>query len=223
MIRVLLVDDHPSVGEGTRHMIEQDPDIKVTIVFSGMEALNKLEQESFDLMLFDLNMPVISGLELTKRVTLANADAIVLIYTGYDLASHYNMLMDSGVSGFISKAATREQLVTAIRCALRGEAVVPVHLLKQLRRSEVRFQQTDGNGKTVEEVSINEKEQLILREVASGGSNKEIAAKLFISQRTVEYNLTRIFEKLGVRSRSEAIVEANRLGLINERDLTYNS
>ncbi|EFM10569.1 two component transcriptional regulator, LuxR family [Paenibacillus curdlanolyticus YK9] len=221
MIRVLLVDDHPSVGEGTRHMIEQDPDIKVTIVFSGVEALEKLEHETYDLMLFDLNMPVISGLELTKRVTMANADAIVLIYTGYDLASHYNMLMDSGVSGFISKAATREQLITAIRCALRGEAVVPIQLLKQLRRSEVRFQQTDG--KTVEEVSINEKEQLILREVASGGSNKEIAAKLYISQRTVEYNLTRIFEKLGVRSRSEAIVEANRLGLINERDLTYNS
>lgn len=220
MIRVLLVDDHPSVGEGTKHMIEHDPDIKVTIVFSGMEALEKLEQDSYDVMLFDLNMPVISGLELTKRVTSSNPDAIVLIYTGYDVAAHYNMMLDAGVSGFISKAATRDQLITAIRCAMRGEAVVPVHLLKQLRRSEVRFQQTDG--KVVEEVSINEKEQLILREVATGGSNKEIAAKLFMSQRTVEYNLTRIFEKLNVRSRSEAIVEASRLGLINERDITYN-
>ncbi|WP_127533397.1 response regulator transcription factor [Paenibacillus kobensis] len=218
MLTVLLVDDHPSVGEGTKHMIEQDPDILVTIVFSGVEALEKLEEESYDVMLFDLNMPTISGLELTKRVTANNPDAIVLIYTGYDLASHYNMLLDAGVSGFISKAATREQLVTAIRCALRGEAVVPIALLKQLRRSEVRFQQTDG--KVISEVSISEKEQLILREVATGGSNREIAARLFMSQRTVEYNLTRIFEKLGVRSRSEAIVEAKRLGLINERDIT---
>ncbi|MBD3922624.1 response regulator transcription factor [Paenibacillus sp. PR3] len=220
MIRVLLVDDHPSVGEGTKHMIEQDPDIQVTIVFSGVEALERLEQHKFDVMLFDLNMPVISGLELTKRVITSDPDAVVLIYTGYDLATHYNMLLDAGVSGFISKAATREQLITVIRCALRGEAVVPVQLLKQLRRSEVRFQQSDG--KVVEEVSINEKEQLILREVATGSSNKEIAAKLFMSQRTVEYNLTRIFEKLNVRSRSEAIVEAGRLGLINERDITYN-
>ncbi|PWV92109.1 LuxR family two component transcriptional regulator [Paenibacillus cellulosilyticus] len=220
MIRVLLVDDHPSVGEGTKHMIEQDPDIQVTIVFSGIEALERIEQSMFDVMLFDLNMPVISGLELTKRVIASDPDAVVLIYTGYDLATHYNMLLDAGVSGFISKASTREQLITAIRCALRGEAVVPVQLLKQLRRSEVRFQQSDG--KVIEEVSINEKEQLILREVATGGSNKEIAAKLFMSQRTVEYNLTRIFEKLNVRSRSEAIVEAGRLGLINERDITYN-
>lgn len=220
MIRVLLVDDHPSVGEGTKHMIEQDPDIQVTIVFSGVEALERLEQSNFDVMLFDLNMPVISGLELTKRVITSDPDAVVLIYTGYDLATHYNMLLDAGVSGFISKASTREQLITAIRCALRGEAVVPVQLLKQLRRSEVRFQQSDG--KVVEEVSINEKEQLILREVATGSSNKEIAGKLFMSQRTVEYNLTRIFEKLNVRSRSEAIVEAGRLGLINERDITYN-
>jgi two-component system competent response regulator ComA len=202
-------------------MIEQDPDIQVTIVFSGVEALERIDQSTFDVMLFDLNMPVISGLELTKRVIASDPDAVVLIYTGYDLATHYNMLLDTGVSGFISKAATREQLITAIRCAMRGEAVVPVQLLKQLRRSEVRFQQSDG--KVVEEVSINEKEQLILREVATGGSNKEIAAKLFMSQRTVEYNLTRIFEKLNVRSRSEAIVEAGRLGLINERDITYNA
>jgi len=199
-------------------MIEHDPDIQVTIVFSGVEALEKLEQENYDVMLFDLNMPVISGLELTKRVTAVNPDAVVLIYTGYDLASHYNMLLDAGVSGFISKAATREQLLTAIRCAIRGEAVVPIFLLKQLRRTEVRFQQSDG--KVISEVSINEKEQIILREVATGGSNREIAARLFMSQRTVEYNLTRIFEKLNVRSRSEAIVEAKRLGLINERDIT---
>ncbi|XEC96268.1 response regulator [Paenibacillus tarimensis] len=217
MIRVLLVDDHPSVGEGTKHMIEHDPDIQVTIVFSGMEALNKMNEETFDVMLFDLNMPVISGLELTRRVMSVNPDTIVLIYTGYDVAAHFNLLVEAGACGFISKASTRDQLITAIRCSLRGEAVIPVSLLRQLRRSEVRFQHSDG--KVIEEVSINEKEQQILRLVASGNSNKEIAAKLYMSQRTVEYNLTRIFEKLNVRSRSEAIVEANRLGLINDQEI----
>jgi two-component system competent response regulator ComA len=216
MIRVLLVDDHPSVGEGTKHLIEQDPDIRVTIVFSGMDALDKLQDETFDVMLFDMNMPVISGLELTRRVKSMNPDAVVLIYTGYDVAVHFNLLIEAGVSGFISKAAAREQLITAIRCAIRGEAVVPVMLLRQLRRTEVRLQHSDG--KVLEDVSINEKEQHILREVASGMSNKEIAAKLYMSQRTVEYNLTRIFEKLNVRSRSEAIMEASRLGLIHEEE-----
>ncbi|WP_028559082.1 response regulator transcription factor [Paenibacillus pinihumi] len=217
MIRVLLVDDHPSVGEGTKHMIEHDSDMKVTIVFSGAEALQLIEQEEFDVMLFDLNMPVISGLELTRRVTGAHPDTVVLIYTGYDIAAHFNMLIEAGASGFISKASSREQLITTIRCSLRGEAVIPVPLLRQLRRSEVRFQQSDGQ--VIEEVSINEKEQQILREVAKGSSNREIATKLYMSQRTVEYNLTRIFEKLKVRSRSEAISESNRLGLINDHEI----
>jgi two-component system competent response regulator ComA len=94
---------------------------------------------------------------------------------------------------------------------MRGEAVIPITLLKQLRRNEVKITRAE---KAIEEVSINERDQDILQEVANGSSNKDIAAKLHMSQRTVEYNLTRIFEKLSVRSRSEAIVEAKRLGLI---------
>ncbi|WP_270168059.1 response regulator transcription factor [Paenibacillus sp. SYP-B4298] len=220
MIRVLLVDDHPSVGEGTKHMIEHDSDMLVSIVFSGAEALQLIDQEEFDVMLFDLNMPVISGLELTKRVAISRPDTVVLIYTGYDIAAHYNMLIEAGASGFISKASTREQLITAIRCSLRGEAVIPITLLRQLRRSEVRFHQ-QADGQVIAEVSISTKEQQILREVATGSSNREIATKLYMSQRTVEYNLTRIFEKLKVRSRSEAISEANRLGLIHDQEM-YN-
>lgn len=217
MIRILLVDDHPSVGEGTKNMIEQDADMKVTVILSGMEAIDLVKTETFDVMLFDLNMPVISGLELTKRMINLNPDSKVLIYTGYEISSHFNLLVESGVSGFVSKTVTREQLLNAIRCALRGEAVIPVPLLRQLRRNEIRLSHARED-KTLEEVSINEREQEILQEVASGNSNKEIASKLLMSQRTVEYNLTRIFEKLSVRSRSEAIVEAKRLGLIHTSD-----
>ncbi|MCR8643560.1 response regulator transcription factor [Paenibacillus sp. N1-5-1-14] len=216
MINILLVDDHPSVVEGTKNMIEKEQDLKVSVVFSGMEALEIIKTQKFDIMLFDLNMPVISGLELTKRVMAIDSDTIVLIYTGFDISSHFNILVEAGVSGFISKAASREQLVMGIRCALRGDAIIPSVLLKQLRRNEVRL--TRAEGPRLEEVSINEKEQAILQEVARGKSNKEIAANLYSSQRTVEYNLTRIFEKLGVRSRSEAIMEGRRLGLIHEKE-----
>jgi two-component system competent response regulator ComA len=207
------VDDHPSVGEGTKAMIEMEPDMKVTIVNSGVEALALLENNSYDIMMFDLNMPVISGLELTRRVFSLEPNSIILIYSGYDISANFNLLVDSGISGLISKTATREQLITAIRCAYRGEAVIPIALFKQLRRSDVRLPR---NGVTYEEVSISEKEQQILHEVAKGRSNREIASSLFMSQRTVEYNLTRIFEKLNVRSRSEAIVESKRLGLVQD-------
>ncbi|GAA0407211.1 response regulator transcription factor [Paenibacillus motobuensis] len=217
MVRILLVDDHPSVGEGTKNMIEQDPDMKVTVLMSAMEAMELVEQESFDVMLFDLNMPVISGIELTKRIMKVKPESRVLIYTGYEISPNFNILVESGISGVVSKTATREQLLNAIRCVLRDEAVIPVSLLRQLRRREIRLNQ-GREEKSMEEVSINEREQEILQEVSNGSSNKEIASKLLMSQRTVEYNLTRIFEKLNVRSRSEAIVEARRLGLIHSSE-----
>lgn len=217
MIRILLVDDHPSVGEGTKNMIEQDTEMQVTVLMSGMEALELAAEENYDVMLFDLNMPVISGIELTKRMIKINPESRILIYTGYEISPNFNMLIEAGVSGVVSKTASREQLLNAIRCVMRDEAVIPVSLLRQLRRREVRLNQ-GTNEKVMEEVSINEREQEILQEVASGSSNRDIASKLLMSQRTVEYNLTRIFEKLGVRSRSEAIVEARRLGLIRSSE-----
>lgn len=212
VIHILLVDDHPSVSEGTKSMIEQEEDMYVETVISSMEALEILKNRKFDLMLIDLNMPVINGLELTKRVMAINSDIPVLIYTGYDIAPHFNLLVEAGVSGFVSKTSSREQLVSAIRCGLRGETILPVSLLRQLRRSDARIESI--NGEIIDSVSINEKEQLILKLAAQGKGNKEIAEILFMSQRTVEYNLTRIFGKLNVRSRAEAILEAKRLGLI---------
>lgn len=193
-------------------MIEQDGEMKVTVALSALEALDKVHTEAYDIILCDLNMPGISGLELTKRLILNDPERKVIIYSGYEIGTHFNLLVESGVSGFISKTASREQLHNSIRCALRGEAVIPIPLLKQLRRNEVAISRSELS---IEDVSINEKEMTILHEVAAGVSNKELANILHVSQRNVEYQLTKIFEKLNVRSRSEAIREAKRLGLIS--------
>lgn len=217
LIRVLLVDDHPSVGEGTKNMIEQEDDMNVTVVTSSVKALELLGEEAFDIMLFDLNMPVINGLELTRRVIAINSDTPILIYTGYDISSHFNLLIEAGISGFISKTISHEQLIIAIRAALRGEALIPISLLKQLKRMDTRIVISESE-KSVEDISINQKEQEILQEVARGKSNKEVAQNVLMSQRTVEYHLTRIFGKLNVRSRAEAVVEAKRLGLVHDKE-----
>jgi Response regulator containing a CheY-like receiver domain and an HTH DNA-binding domain len=193
-------------------MIEQDSEMKVTVVLSALEALDKVQSEEFDLILCDLNMPGISGLELSKRLIQLDPERKVIIYSGYEIGSHFNLLIESGVSGFISKTASRDQLHNSIRCAMRGEAVIPISLLKQLRRHEVAISRSEL---AIEDVSITEKEMMILHEVAAGVSNKELAVMLHVSQRNVEYQLTKIFEKLNVRSRSEAIREAKRLGLIS--------
>lgn len=213
MIHILLVDDHLAVALGTKMIIEQDPDICVTVQTSGKDALELLKTQSFDVVLVDLNMPNMNGLELTGKILAINSDTIVLIYTGYDIYPHFNFLMEAGVAGFVTKSASQEELITAIRCALNGQALIPITLLQQLRRIDSRIT-LSPNEKQSEEITINEREQSILQEIARGKSNKEVAQSLFISQRTVEYHLTRIFNKLNAKSRGEVLVIAKRLHLI---------
>ncbi len=215
MNRVLIVDDHPAVGAGTKTMLEQEEDMKVDVISESEETKVLLDKVSYDILLLDLYMPGMNGVELAKSIRSTYPDLTILIYTGFDLSTHFNMLVEEDINGFVSKTATREQLVTAIRCALRDEVVIPLHLFKQLRRSEASIsdlkESPDGTN-----LSLNEKEQSILKEVASGYTNREIAQALHMSQRSVEYTLTGIFNKLNVRSRTEALFKAQELGLVSK-------
>ncbi|GGD03221.1 response regulator transcription factor [Pontibacillus salipaludis] len=215
MINVLIVDDHPAVGMGTKAMLEQEADMEVDVISDSMSAEHKIEEHAYDVLLLDLYMPGLNGVELAKRVKTSYPDMKVLIYTGFDINTHFNLLVESNISGFVSKTATKDQLVTAIHCALREEVVIPLHLFKQLRRAEATTQQMSSDG-DASSLSLNEKEQKILNEVSKGLTNKHIAQNLHMSQRSVEYTLTGIFSKLEVRSRTEALIRAKELGLISE-------
>lgn len=215
MINLLIVDDHPVIGQGTRKMIEDEAeDIVVSVHSSPNEALKALKKENFDIYLIDLYMPEINGLDLTKLILKEQPDATVLIYTGFDLGPHLTLLLDAGVSGFVSKTTTAEQLITAIKCAMREEVVIPIELLKQhIRRDQLDTHFNFNDDKPID-VTLNDKEREILLEVSKGLTNREIAENLIMSQRNVEHNLTRIFNKLGVRSRTEAITKVKTLGLM---------
>ncbi|MFB5196061.1 response regulator [Neobacillus sp. KR4-4] len=214
-MEILLVDDHRSVVEGSKMLIESEPDMNVTIETDVYLVPDLVRLKSFDVILFDLYMPNINGADLARKVLEDVPDAIILIYSGFDIAPHFNLLMDSGVSGFISKTSTREQLVQAIRSAARKEAIIPMQLLKQLRRQEIIVQGDSANEKT----TIGKKEETLLRELAKGHSNKEISKTLLISQRSLEYSLTELFQKLNVNSRVEAIKKAKGLGILPTEDL----
>ncbi|WP_181349759.1 response regulator transcription factor [Thalassobacillus sp. CUG 92003] len=216
MKRVLIVDDHPAVGEGTKTMLEQENDIQVEVIEESSRTEEMVEHYNFNVLLLDLYMPGINGIELAKKLRKNYPDLTILIYTGFDLSTHFNMLVEADISGFVSKTASKEQLVTAIRCALRDEVVIPLHLFKQLRRSEASANSDEDASEGTTLVSLNEKEQAILQEVASGLTNREIAHSLHMSQRSVEYTLTGIFNKLGVRSRTEALFKAQELGLVSK-------
>ncbi|UOR11997.1 response regulator transcription factor [Halobacillus amylolyticus] len=215
MTRILIVDDHPAVGAGTKAMLEQEENMKVDVTDRANEVETLMKKQAYDILLLDLYMPGISGVDLAKTLKKDAPDLTILIYTGFDLNTHFNMLVEANINGFVSKTATSDQLVTSIRCALRDEVVIPLHLFKQLRRSEASTNQPSdkeqGTGP-----SLNEKEQSILKEVASGLTNREIAQSLHMSQRSVEYTLTGIFNKLAVKSRTEALFKAQELGLVSK-------
>ncbi|WP_442600349.1 response regulator transcription factor [Neobacillus sp. D3-1R] len=214
-MKILLVDDHRSVVEGTKMLIESEPDMNVTIETDVYCVSDLVRIQHFDVILFDLYMPHINGADLARQVLVYVPDAVILIYSGFDIAPHFNLLMDSGVSGFIAKTSTREQLIQAIKCAARKEAIIPMQLLKQLRRQEIVVQGEKGNDQS----TISKKEENLLRELAKGHSNKEISKTLLISQRSLEYSLTELFQKLSVNSRVEAIKKAKILGILPAEDL----
>ncbi|KGX84805.1 response regulator transcription factor [Pontibacillus marinus] len=217
MVRILIVDDHPAVGTGTKTMLEQEPDMQVDVISDSLKAESYIMENEYDVMLLDLYMPGLNGIELSKKIKTNDPDMKVLIYTGFDINTHFNLLVESNISGFVSKTATKDQLVTAIRCALREEVVIPLHLFKQLRRAEAHasHERCQGNEEALS-ISLNEKEQQILNEVSKGLTNRHIAQNLHMSQRSVEYTLTGVFNKLEVRSRTEALIKAKELGLISE-------
>lgn len=214
-MEILLVDDHRSVVEGTKLLIESEKDMNVTIETDVYCVPDLVRLQHFDVVLFDLYMPNMNGADLAQKVLDLVPDLIILIYSGFEIAPHFNLLMESGISGFISKTSTSEQLVQAIRCAARKEAIVPMQLLKQLRRKEIVLDGEKENEKT----TISQKEDKLLRELAKGLSNKEISKALLISQRSLEYSLTELFQKLKVNSRVEAIKKAKSLGILPAEDL----
>lgn len=218
LINVLIVDDHPAVGEGTRTIIESEHDMKADVLIESDKILEVLKKEKYEVYLIDLYMPKINGIELTKMVLQVDPDATILIYTGFDLMSHYNLLIEAGVTGFISKTSTQEQLITAIRCALREEAVIPLQLLKQLRRVDTGPSTNEGQ-QNLGDITLSSKEQKILDAISRGLTNKAIAIELSMSQRTIEYNLTKIFSKLGVGSRTEALIKAREFGLLSRQSV----
>ena len=218
MINVLIIDDHPTLRIGTKAILDSEEDMKGSILINIDEILEAVREKKYDLYLVDLYMPEINGFELTKIILKLDPSAKILIYTGFDLITHFNMLIEIGVSGIISKLSSSEQLTTSIRCAMRDEAVIPIELLKQLRRANNIYPLTNDN-QDIGIVELSDREEAIVRCVENGLTNKQISEQLFLSQRTIEYNLTNIFKKLNVSSRAEVIQVVKKLGLLSKIDI----
>ncbi|WP_251028539.1 response regulator transcription factor [Bacillus sp. ISL-18] len=201
---MLIVDDHLLVGEATKLVIQKEMNIEVRVETSCLKALELVRIQSFDLILVDLQMPEMDGFEWTKKVLAIDPSAIILIYSDFKMKPYLNTFMESGAAGFVLKNDSKEQLIMAIQCALAGNIVIPVSFLKAIYRN--------NQEKHLENTSLNENDTEILKELIKGKKNKDIAQALYIGQRTLEYRLTNLFQKLGVHSRIEAVLKAKEIG-----------
>lgn len=173
-IDILLVDDHPSVMEGTKVLLEQEKDMFVKLANTPERALELVHTERFDVMLIDMHMPGMNGIDLAKQILRIAPDAVMLIYTGFEVSNHFNLIMEAGLAGFVSKTSGKEQLVTAVRCALRGEVVLPLTLVKQLRRVTANGPERTAGAPAAQ--SITDKEYSILKEIAREEATRKLRA-----------------------------------------------
>ena len=211
-IRVLVVDDQAMVRAGFRMLLADEPDIEVVAEASnGRDAVTEAARAKPDVVLMDIRMPELDGLEATKRILAADASSRVLILTTFDLDEYVYRALKAGASGFVLKDEPPEQLVAAVRTVAGGEALLsPAITARVIQQFTKLHKQTPP--KAVE--TLTEREMDVFRLITRGYSNAEIGRELFISDTTVKTHVTRLLQKLDLRDRAQAIVLAYQTGLL---------
>ncbi|MFI5287481.1 MAG: response regulator [Candidatus Dormibacteria bacterium] len=212
MIRVLLVDDQPLVRAGLRTLLEDESDIEVVgEAADGDEAVALVGALTPDVVLMDIRMPVVDGIEATKRITAQGSVARIVILTTFDLDEYVFSALRAGASGFMLKDATAEEIVRAIRVARSGDALLAPSVTRRLiERFSGHVPKVEGRQLR----SLTEREREVLLLVARGMSNTEIARRLFLGETTVKTHVAHMLDKLDLRDRVQAVVLAYESGLI---------
>ena len=203
-LRVLIAEDHTLVREGTRRILEQDPGIEIVAeAADGIEAVDKSRALQPDVVILDIRMPGLTGIEATRRIRAALPATRVLIVSAYDDDLYVQEALGAGASGYLLKTAPSRELLNAVRAVGEGATV----LQDEVSRRLLQARREHGP-------ELSERELEIVRLLARGHANKEIARELGISPRTVEGHVNNVFAKLGVSSRVELVLSAMRQHLV---------
>jgi DNA-binding NarL/FixJ family response regulator len=213
VIRVLVADDQDLVREGLRLMLDAEPDIEVVAeARNGVEVLAQTRRHDPDVVLMDVRMPDLDGIEATARLARTGARARVLVLTTFDLDEYVYRALTAGASGFLLKDATREQLTTAVRTVHSGTTLLAPAVTQRLIDEFCRVPpQREALRQAAGRLSARELE--VLRLVTEGLSNAEVAARLFLGEATVKSHVARVLAKLGLRDRVQLVAYAYESGL----------
>ena len=213
-IRVLVADDQSMVRAGFRMLLANEPDIEVVAEASnGLEAVHQAARFQPSVVLMDIRMPELDGLEATRRILAADQAAKILILTTFDLDEYVYEALRAGASGFVLKDDPPEQLLAAIRVVAAGDALLSPAITK---RVIAQFTHTPRPAPPRGLDELTDRELDVFRLIARGLSNPEIARELYISETTVKTHITHILQKLNLRDRVQAVVLAHETGLLDD-------
>jgi DNA-binding NarL/FixJ family response regulator len=210
-IRVLVADDQSMVRAGFRMLLSGEEDIEVVAEASnGLEAVDKAARFDPGVILMDIRMPELDGLQATRRILAADGTARILVLTTFDLDEYVYEALRAGASGFVLKDDPPEQLLAAVRIVAGGDALLSPAVTKRVIK---KFTRSPRPEPPKELDDLSEREREVLRLIARGFSNAEIAQELYVSDTTVKTHVTHILKKLSLRDRVQAVVLAYEAGL----------
>lgn len=217
-IRILLADDHVILRQGTRQLLEHESDMDVVGEASdGAEAVELVSKLKPDIVIIDVAMPGMNGIEATKKIKENLPGTKILVLTGYDYDEYIFSLLEIGAAGYLLKDVSGDELVGAVRAVYNGEPVLHPTVMRKLMD---RCKTVSPQPKETQSDVLSEREMEVLKLAVSGKSNKDIAESLNISLRTVQAHMRSIFNKIGVGSRSEAIVCGLKKGWFSLEDIS---
>lgn len=214
-IRVFVVDDHPSFVEGLVKLLSQDVDFEpVGVASNGEESIALIKEKKPHVVVMDISMPRMNGIEATRRIKQMMPEVAILVLSAYGYEPYVLAALEAGAGGYLLKNVPLRQLINAIKSLHSGETILDHDLATKVLRTIARSRSSPGSSSNLSTSDLE-----LLKLGATGMSNRNIASKLFISERTVQSHFTTIFDKLGVGSRIEAVVRAIKEGWIPPEDL----